>query len=195
MLPSPLEGRTAGQWPYTYNPTKAKALLAEAGYPNGFKVELSYNSGNSEREQTSIAVQAQLRKIGVQAELKELPWGTMVTNFMEGKMPMFVLSDLRLPIVETYLTDIFHSKSAGPKGNYAFYANPEVDQLIGRLQSTNDPAQRKQIIVRTQELINVDVPSVPIYETMLMYAHRSWVKGWTLYPSGAWFFAPVEKRQ
>ncbi len=194
LLPSSLEGWSGEKWPYTYDPAKAKALLAEAGHPNGFKVEIFYNSGNTEREQTSIAAQAMLRKVGVEVEIRAIPWGTFVTNFMAGKMPFFVLSDLQPPIVENYLISNFHSKSAGPKGNYSFYANPEVDGLIDRVLVTTDPVQRKQMIARIQEVVNADVPSVPIYENLLMYAQRSWVKGWILYPSGNWYFAPVEKR-
>ncbi len=194
MLPSSLEGWTGDLWPYTYNPAKAKALLAEAGFPNGLKVSLNFNSGNTEREQTSIAIQAQLRKVGVEAEVAPLPWGTFVTNFEGGKMPAFVTSSLTLPIVEKYVVDTFDSKSAGAKGNFSFYANPEVDRLIGQLLRTSDPADRKRIIAGIQKLINADVPSVPFYDNLLMYAQRTWVKGWVLYPSGNWYFGQVEKR-
>jgi peptide/nickel transport system substrate-binding protein len=194
MLPSSLEGWTGDLWPYTYDPAKAKALLAEAGFRNGVKVSLNFNSGNSEREQTSIAIQAQLRKVGVEAEVAPLPWGTFVTNFQDGKMPAFVSSSLTLPIVEKYVVDTFDSKSAGAKGNYSFYANPEVDRLISQLLRTSDSADRKRLIAGIQKLINADVPSVPLYDNLLMYAQRSWVKGWVLYPSGNWYFGQVEKR-
>ena len=194
MLPSALEGWTGDQWPYRYDPAKAKALLAEAGFPNGMKISLNFNSGNTEREQTSVAIQAQLRKVGVEAEVAALPWGTFVTNYEGGKMPAFVSSSLTLPIVEKYVVDTFDSKSAGAKGNFSFYANPEVDRLIGQLLRTSDPADRKRIIAGIQKLINADVPSVPFYDNLLMYAQRSWVKGWVLYPSGNWYFGQVEKR-
>ena len=157
-------------------------------------MSLNYNSGNTEREQTSIAVQAMLRKVGVAAEVAAQPWGTFVTNYEGGKMPMFVSSSLDLPIIEKYLLTQFHSTSAGAKGNYAFYANPGVDSLIDRLLGTSESAERRQIIAGVQKLVNADVPSVPIYDTLLMYAQRSWVKGWVLYPSGNWYFARVEKR-
>jgi peptide/nickel transport system substrate-binding protein len=194
LLPSPLEGWTGDLWPYKYDLAKARALLAEAGFPNGFKVSLNFNSGNTEREQTSIAIQAQLRKVGVEAEVAPLPWGTFVTNYEGGKMPAFVSSSLGPPIIEKYVIDTYDSKSAGAKGNYSFYANPEVDRLVDRLLSTTAPAERTRIILGIQKLVNADVPSVPFYDALLMYAERSWVKGWVLYPSGNWYFAQVEKR-
>ncbi|HYM69990.1 MAG TPA: ABC transporter substrate-binding protein [bacterium] len=194
MLPSGLEGYTPSLWPYKYDPNKAKALLAEAGYSKGLNVSIAFNAGNTEREQTAVLAQAALRNVGVDAKVEGIPWGTFVTNYQDGKMPAFVLSGLELPIVDNYLNNLFHSKSAGAKGNFAFYNNPQVDRLIDQLLGTADPAARKQIITQIQRLINTDVPSVPIYNALLMYAHRSWVKGWVLFPSGNWYFYPVEKR-
>ena len=194
MLPTALEGVNPGLWPYSYNPDKAKALLSEAGYPNGFSVAIAYNAGNTEREQTAVLVQSQLKKIGVDASIQEIPWGTFVTNYSDGKMPLFVLSGLELPIVDNYVNSYFYSKNAGAKGNRYFYSNPQVDRMIDQLLATTDPAGRKQLVTRMQQTLNADAPTVPIYDALLMYAHRSWVKGWTLFPSGNWYFYPVEKR-
>jgi peptide/nickel transport system substrate-binding protein len=194
MLPSQLEGYTPTLWPYKYDPNKAKGLLSEAGYGKGFGVTISFNAGNTEREQTAVLAQAALRNVGVDAKVEGVPWGTFVNNYQDGKMPMFVLSGLELPIVDDYVDHLFYSKSAGAKGNFAFYSNPQVDRLIDQLGGTTDPAKRKQIVFDMQRLINADVPSVPIYDALLLYAHRAWVKGWVLYPSGNWYFYPVEKR-
>ncbi len=194
MLPSGLEGYTPSLWPYKHDPAKAKALLAEAGYAKGFATTIAFNAGNTEREQTAVLAQASLRNVGVDAKVEGIPWGTFVTNYQDGKMPMFVLSGLELPIVDNYVNNIFYSKSAGAKGNFAFYNNPQADRLIDRLLATVDPPARKQIITELQRVLNTDVPSVPIYDSLLMYAHRAWVKGWVLYPSGNWYFFPVEKR-
>jgi len=194
MLPSALEGFAPSLWPYTYDPNKAKALLAEAGYGKGFSVTLAYNAGNTEREQTAVLVQAQLRKIGVDAAIQEIPWGTFVPNYEDGKMPMFVLSGLELPIVDNYINSYFYSQNDGAKGNRNFYANPQLDRLVDRLLGTPDPAARKQILAQAQQILNADAPTVPIYDALLMYAHRAWVKGWVLFPSGNWYFYPVEKR-
>jgi len=194
MLPTSLEDVMPSLWPYSYNPDKAKALLSEAGYPNGFSVPIAYNAGNTEREQTAVLVQAQLKKIGVDATIQEIPWGTFVNNYTDGKMPLFVLSGLELPIVDNYVNSYFNSKNAGAKGNRNFYDNPQVDRMIDQLLGTTDPAARKQLLMRMQQTLNADAATVPIYDSLLMYAHRSWVKGWTLFPSGNWYFYPVEKR-
>jgi peptide/nickel transport system substrate-binding protein len=192
-IPSPLEGWTGKVWPYRVDPVKAKSLLAEAGYANGFHTEIYYNAGNSEREKTAISAQAQLKKAGIDVEVRSIPWPTFVSNYEEGKIPLFVLSGLGLPIVEDYLISNFHSKNHGARGNYAFYTNKEVDSLIDQLLTAREADKRRSIIGDVQRLINDDAPSAWIYNSLLFYAQRKWVKGWVLYPSGNWYFYPVQK--
>lgn len=192
-LPSPLEGWTAEVWPYRVDPAKAKSLLGEAGLASGFKTEIYLNAGNTEREQTAIAAQAQLKKAGIEVEIRSIPWPTFVTNFQEGKMPLFVLSGLGLPIVEDYLISTFHSKNHGARGNYSFYTNRQVDALINRLLVTQDAEKRTSMIRSIQKMVNEDASSAWIYNSMLFYAQRKWVKGWVLFPSGNWYFYAVQK--
>lgn len=192
-IPSPLEGWTKEYWPYKVDPAKAKSLLAEAGFPNGFKTEIYFNAGNTEREQTAIAAQAQLKKAGIELELRSIPWPTLVSNYEEGKIPLFVLSGLGLPIVEDYLISTFHSKNQGARGNYSFYTNKTVDSLIDQLLVTREADKRKTIIRDVQRTVIDDAPSAWIYNSLLFYAQRKWVKGWVLYPSGNWYFYSVQK--
>ncbi len=192
-IPTALEGWTDQYWPYKIDQARAKSLLSEAGYPNGFKTEVYYNAGNTEREQTAVAAQAQLRKVGIEAEIRSIPWPTFVTNYQDGKMPMFSLSGLGLPIVEDYVLSNFHSKNHGARGNFAFYTNKDVDKLIDQLLVTLEPAKRADIIHNIQKLVVEDAPSAWIYNSMLFYAQRKWVKGWVLYPSGNWYFYGVQK--
>ncbi|MDR7417280.1 MAG: ABC transporter substrate-binding protein [Armatimonadota bacterium] len=192
-IPTPLEGWTDQGWPYKVDPAKAKSLLAEAGYANGFKTEIYYNAGNAEREQTAIAAQAQLRKVGIDLEIRSIPWPTFVTNYQDGKMPMFTVNAISLPVTEDFLLSNYHSKNHGARGNYAYYTNPEVDRLIDKLVVTTDPAARRQIIRDLQRMIADDAPVGWIYNALLLYAQRKWVKGWVLFPSSNWYFYPVQK--
>jgi ABC-type transport system substrate-binding protein len=108
-------------------------------------------------------------------------------------MPMFTVNAISLPIAEDFLLSNYHSKNHGARGNYAFYANIDVDRLIDRLVATADPAARKQIIRDLQRMIADDAPLGWIYNSLLLYAQRKWVKGWVLFPSGNWYFYPVQK--
>ncbi|MBC7098838.1 ABC transporter substrate-binding protein [Candidatus Bipolaricaulota bacterium] len=194
FIPSTLEGFTDAFYYWgERDVAKAKELLEEAGYPDGFATQIYYNAGNTEREQTCLVIQKQLEEAGIKVEIMPLSWPTFVSYWQEGKMPLFVLSDLGAPIVDSFLLTNYHSKNKGPGGNYAFYENPEVDSLIDQLLLTLDPAQRNSIITEVQRVLAEDASSVPIYEALMFYAQRDWVQDWVLYPSGDWYFYPVWK--
>jgi peptide/nickel transport system substrate-binding protein len=192
-IPRPVEGWTPDLWPYKVDPVKAKSLLAEAGYPNGFKTELYFNAGNAEREQTAIAAQSQLRKVGIEIEIRSIPWPTFVTNYQDGKMPMFTVNAISLPVAEDFLLSNYHSKNHGARGNFAFYTNTDVDKMIDALVTTTDPAKRREILRTLQRQIADDAPVGWVYNALLLFAQRKWVKGWVLFPSSNWYFYPVSK--
>lgn len=191
-LPSAIEGFNPKLWPYRHDPEKARALLKEAGYPQGFSTELYYNSGNTEREQTAVALQAQLRKVGINVQIRAIAWPTYVTYFQEGKMPMFILSSVSMPIADVFLRTNYHTESAG-RGNYAFFTDPTLDALIDRLSETTNPQSRKGLLDQIQARCAQQMPSPPIYEVAQFYVMRKWVRDWALYPSGQWFFNTVYK--
>ncbi|MEW6047947.1 MAG: ABC transporter substrate-binding protein [Bacillota bacterium] len=191
-LPSAIEGFNPQLWPYREDLGKARALLAEAGYAGGFTTELYYNSGNTEREQTAVALQAQLARVGVNVQIRSIAWPTYVSYFQEGKMPMFILSSVSMPIADVFVRNTYHSASAG-RGNYAFFSDPALDGLIDRLPATFQPADRKVLLDQIQARCAEQMPSPPIYEVTQFYVLRKWVKDWVLYPSGQWFFSTVYK--
>ena len=172
---------------------QAKALLAEAGYPDGFSTEIYYNSGNNEREQICVTIQQQLKAVVINAEIRAIAWPTYVTSYQEGTMPLFTISQYDLPFVEPFLKAAYHSTSMGAGGNYTFYENPRVDQLIETLSATMDLEERASLIHEIHSILAADVPQVPLYEHIIFYVQRDWVKGWVLYPAGRWYFQPVHK--
>ncbi|AZI44954.1 ABC transporter substrate-binding protein (plasmid) [Deinococcus psychrotolerans] len=193
VLPGALPGYTGNEWPYKTNLDKAKALLKEAGYPSGFASTIYYNSGNAEREKTAVTLQAQLAKVGIKVDVRSVAWPTFVDGYQTGKFPMFVVSNLAAPILDQYMTQNFDSGSAGAGGNYSFYKNPAVDKMIAQLSATTAPADRNALARRLQKTINTDLPLAPLYDVSLYYVMQKWVKGWTLYPSGNWYFKDVSK--
>lgn len=75
---------------YGYDPDKAKRLLAEAGYPDGFTMTLSYptsGSGNMIPTPMNTALQSDLAKVGVKVDLKPIEWAAMLNDFFAGKIP------------------------------------------------------------------------------------------------------------
>jgi peptide/nickel transport system substrate-binding protein len=192
-FPSLLPGFNDAAWAYEQNLDRARELLAEAGYPNGFDTTISYNSGNAQREISAIVLQSQLAEVGIRAEVQSVAWPTFVEGFREGTMPMFVVSGLSAPVTEQFLEQTFASGSAGPGGNYAFYSNERVDALIDELALTLDEDARQAILDEIQQILAEELPSAYLYNAVLPYVVRAEVQGWVIYPSGDWFFNTVYK--
>ena len=175
---------------YTYDPDRARELLAEAGYPDGLKVTIWTPQGRYFMDkETVVAIQAQLREVGIDAEVRVIDWTTY-------------LSLLRKPLEQTetqayflgwevgtldiaYLLDlVFSSKAWPPKyWNTMFYKNERVDQLIEEGKRTFDPAKRREIYKEVQELIMEDAPWAPLFVYPQIIATRANVHGLWAWPS------------
>jgi peptide/nickel transport system substrate-binding protein len=192
-FPSLLGGFTDAHWVYDRDLERARQLLAEAGYPNGFDTTISYNSGNAQREISAVVAQAQLAEVGIRAEVQAVAWPTFVEGFREGTLPMYVVSGLAAVVPDQFIDQSFTSKAAGPGGNYAYYSDEEVDALSAELAETIDPAARADLMDRIQARLMETLPSAYLYNAVLPYVVRAEVQGWVLYPSGDWFFDTVYK--
>lgn len=192
-FPSLLPGFTDAHWVYGRDLEKARALLAEAGYPNGFDTTISYNSGNAQREISAVVAQAQLAEVGIRAEVQAVAWPTFVDGFREGTMPMYVVSGLSAPVPDQFISQTFTTAALGPGGNYAYFSDAEVDRLAEQLAVTIDPGERAAIMDEIQRLLMEGLPSAYLYNAVLPYVVRDVVKDWVIYPSGDWFFHTVTK--
>lgn len=192
-FPSLLPGFTDAHWDYDRDLERARALLAEAGYPNGFDTTIAYNQGNAQREISAVVAQAQLAEVGIRAEVQAVAWPTFVEGFREGTMPMYVVSGLAAPVPDQFVKNTFASDAAGPGGNYAYYSNAEVDALAAELAETVDADARAAIMDRIQAVLMAEMPSAFLYNAVLPYVVRNVVHDWIIYPSGDWFFNTVYK--
>lgn len=149
---------------------KAKALLTEAGYPNGFAVTVGANSGNTTREQMATYLQAQLAKIGIKGNVQLNEWSTFIGGVTQGKFEMVVLSAFAgVPDPDTLYAD-YHSKGAS---NYGKYSNQLVDQLLEQARTVQDVERRKAIYKEAQNLIVRDLPRASAYEYLGAFATRA----------------------
>jgi peptide/nickel transport system substrate-binding protein len=139
--------------PYPYDPDKAKKLLAEAGYANGFEVRfLSTGADVPAQKQAAEAIQADLAKIGVRVKINHIEdTNSVVAQVKEGKGgPMFQWSWGYYSVFDAdgILYDIFHS------GNpWAYYWSEETDKLIDEGRSTLNQERRKQIYSKVQQIL------------------------------------------
>lgn len=186
---------------YEYNPEKAKQLLAEAGYADGFEVTYwvpESGSGMQQPRTMAAAIQADLAQVGIDVTIQTLEWGAYLDKLFvpleENEMDMHQLSwigDNGDP--DNFLYALLSSDQWPTAGfNASFYKNEEVDQLLEEARVTFDQAERTNLYHRAQELIMEDAPWILIDHEKQIIITRSNVKNFKLHPTGVFRLSNVD---
>jgi len=149
---------------YTYDPDKAKQLLAEAGFPDGFTTTLSYptsGSGNMVPTPMNEALQADLAAVGIDVELQPVEWASMLTDFFQAQIPGDADAiNISLSMQqEGFWTTWFGTDSSSNAGKYS---NPEVDALLAQAKGEFDDAARADLYAQVAKILTDDVAWLPI---------------------------------
>ncbi|SHJ99502.1 glutathione ABC transporter substrate-binding protein [Paramaledivibacter caminithermalis] len=170
--------------PYEYDPAKAKELLKEAGYENGFQTTI-WTNDNPVRMQIAQIVQAQLKEIGIDVAIEPLEWGSYLERTAKGEHDMFILGWVTVTADPDYgLYALYHSSQHGGAGNRNFYTNEEVDKLLEEGRTAIDPEKRTEAYKKAQEIIVNDAPDVLLYYGTQNVGAQKSVKGFELHPAG-----------
>ena len=181
FMPDFYPGATAEYYDYDYDIDKAKALLAEAGFADGFSSVLAYNAGIPFEETIAIMYQTALKKIGVDIELKKLPAGTFFDALVKRSEPMtFNLDAPFTPDPGFALNLYFHS---GSFLDFSNYKNEEVDRLIKASLSTLVEEDRFAATKEAQKIINDEAPWTLIANPGFQLAHAKDIGGIVYYTS------------
>lgn len=165
--------------PYEYNPEKAKKLLAEAGYANGFPLVIDTNADNKE---IAEAIAAQLRKIGVAASTRVWDRGVLTDMLLKGERQMS-MGDWGNATHDPY--DFLNPKlKTKDRGNYSLYSNPRVDELLEKGAVELDEAKRKELYREAQQIIYDDAPWIFGYQMSEIEAGLKQLQGWAPSPDG-----------
>jgi peptide/nickel transport system substrate-binding protein len=149
--------------PYPYDPEQAKKLLAEAGYPNGFKTTLATPNGRYQKDKDiALAVAADLAKVRVQAEAVPYEWSVYSKMTKSKELPALFLLGSGSDFLSAWY-DLSDLVNVGAGTNYVNWQNSEWDGLVKKLGDTTDTAERKKITDRLQMIVHEDAPWLFIY--------------------------------
>ncbi|HOX30844.1 MAG TPA: ABC transporter substrate-binding protein [Spirochaetales bacterium] len=163
--------------PHEYNVAKAKALLAEAGFPSGFKTTIWTNE-KKERVDMATIMQSQLKEVGIEVEIKVMEWGAYLTGMNAGEHNMYIVGwTCQSPDPDLAVYAPFHSSKKGAGGNYAFFSNPKVDELIMKARTMKDGPERKKAYFDLQKLIIAEAPWVFLMNGEQVVGARKGVRG------------------
>ena len=174
-------------FPYDYDPAKAKALLAQAGFPNGFKTRLGYRTGDEIEEQIAVILKTSFANAGVDVELDKMPSSTLVDSYTKGKLPMYFLRDMAIVPDAAYVVNLWLNSAS--LVDYSRFKDPQVNQLIDDALTSTDEPKRIAEMKKAQELVVEQAPWIFLFNPGYQLATRSDVTGYSWYtPNGnAWF--------
>jgi peptide/nickel transport system substrate-binding protein len=177
-----IPGAIQGLKPYPYDPAKAKKLMAEAGYPDGFTTSFYTPTGRYLMDrQVAEAVQGQLKEVGIKAEIKAPDWGTLTALLDKyTEIPMFLMGK-GSPTGDLDLTLNLTIKTGG-RMNHFSYANPKVDKMIEQQEGITDPKKRFQVLYDIQKVVYEECPAVIVFYEDQIFARRANVHGLEVYP-------------
>lgn len=159
---------------YPYNPERARELLREAGYPNGFELEVLATAAGSVVVEATMGF---LADIGVDVRIVRLESTTLFERVRAGDyMAAYYSTGGELdPIM--FLNARLHTRNHGAAGNSTWYANPEVDRLLDEALRTTDNNRRIELARQIEELVTADAPWVFLNYNKAVVMHQPWVGG------------------
>lgn len=169
---------------YEYDPEKAKELLAEAGYADGFDTSICVND-NQERTEACQAIQAMLAEVGINCEVEVMEFGSFIDKTSAGDFDMGFMGWVTSTIDADYTYySLEHSSQQGAAGNRSFLADPDVDKLVEEGRSNTDSAAREKIYadlaVKLKEINN----NAPLYYSSILVGASNKVENFVVDPIG-----------
>ena len=167
FYPKGMPGHEEGKVFYGYDPAKAKQLLSDAGYPDGFETML-YTDNVDPNPKLWTSVQADLAAVGVKAELKTMSNNSFFTS--SRATPETLTSGsfgwwMDFPDPSDWIAPLFSKASAVEGGmNSSFWWSPQLEAMFAEAQTMTDPAARIAKFSEMQDYISTQAPYVPCYQ-------------------------------
>ena len=164
------------EFPYTHDIAKAKELLTQAGHPDGFTVELAYDSSIQPHETAATIIKSSLAEIGITVELKKTPPGAFSTQITSRDYTFALYRNM--PIVPDPNYCLLLSYYSPFWSDFLNYLNPEVDKLLEEGQPILDPEERIEHHKVIQRIILDDAAMIWLVEPDYTVAIRDNIEGW-----------------
>jgi len=184
---------------YDYNPERARRLLKEAGYSDGFDLNIwtmsAQRAYNPNAKKMAELIQQDLRQVGINVNISTFEFGTFLAKTRRGDHHaalMGWISDNGDP--DNFFTPLLSCSATLSGTNSAFWCNPQFSHLIHQARSTGDVLSRQKLYKKAQQLFKVESPWVPIAHSTQHVIVNPRVQNFTIYPSGGVYFKGVSLR-
>jgi peptide/nickel transport system substrate-binding protein len=168
--------------PYPFDPDKARELLAEAGYPDGFDLVLTTPNGRYLNDRiVSEAIAGMWTEVGVRTTVEVMDWSPFVEGVLGKTHDAFFFFQLGVPLDAGVSTN-FHAAREGAA--WQGYSNDEVSQIIDEAVTVLDEAERNEMYKRMGQILYEECPWVFLWNTRGLTGVREEVQDWEPHPDG-----------
>lgn len=185
ILPPGMLGRDPALAPYPHDVARARALLAEAGYPGGIDVEYM-TTNDEETEKVAASLQSDLAEAGIRVRITVATWTAWATAVGQPDGPAFSIANWTAdyPDPTDFFDPRFHSRSIKPTGssNDSFYASPELDAVLDEARGELDAERRAALYRRAERILHDDAPWVWDYHRVTTEVTQPYVRGYRPHP-------------
>lgn len=183
---------------HEYSISKAKELLAIAGYPNGFEMDIwampVQRAYNPNALKMAKLIQADLQQIDVKVNIVSYEWSTFLRRVSQGEHQTVLLGwSADNPDPDNFLTPLLSCASVNTGSNRAMWCNQEFDSLLQLSLKTTNITQRKAFYAQAQAIIAQELPLLPIAHSKRFQARSKNIEGKLLSSFGGINFAEVSK--
>ncbi|MGP1394211.1 MAG: ABC transporter substrate-binding protein [Inquilinaceae bacterium] len=182
IVPPAIEGYDPSFFDYGYDPDRARALLTEAGFPDGFETELLYSDIDWWQQPMAIQIADQLRDVGVEATPTLITASDMRSRSAPAVQDMPFFAFQNPPIVLDPVYNMFLLAHSQGVSNRAKYSNPEVDRLIDEARQSMDPEARVEMMAEAQRIWLEDSPWIMTVYASAFEAMAPNIVGWVDHP-------------
>lgn len=167
---------------YEYNPEKAKELLAEAGYPDGFELSIMVPSAYSQHVSTAEIIAENLKAVGIDAKLELVEWSTWLSECYQGRKYQATVVGVDGKLSPS---DWFAKYVSTDAKNFMNYKSEEFDKLFNEAYATVDADKKAELYKEAEMVLAQDAVNVFIEDPADFVAVNSKLAGYQFYPIAA----------
>ncbi len=164
---------------YQQDIAKAKQLLAEAGYPNGFTMTITVPGNYPQHVDTGLVVAQQLSAIGITAEVESVEWEAWKANVYQGRQFETTVSGIAAS--DMTAREMLERYTTGHSKNFIGFSNAEFDDVVARAATTMDMEEQVALYKRAQEILNEQAASLWLQDLCDLVVMRPDLDGMTFY--------------
>ena len=164
---------------YPHDVEKARELLAQAGYPDGFEMSITIPSNYTQHVETGEVIAEQLKQVGINASLDLVEWETWYTDAYRGRQYQSTVSAIAAD--DMTAREMLSRYASDSQKNFINFSDPEYDQVIAQAAAATDRAEQTRLYRRAEEILNQRAASLWVQDMCELVVMNPELEGFTFY--------------